>query len=53
MEATESNKESQEDMTAAAMQPVPTMETKVGVRYSRAMGSTMAAWPRSYGDGEP
>lgn len=53
MEATESIKESQDDMTAAAMQPVPTMETKLGVRCSRAMGSTMAASPRSYGDGAP
>lgn len=53
MEATDSIKESQDDITAAARQPVPTMEMKVGVRCSRAMGSTMAASPRSYGDGEP
>lgn len=52
-DAAESNAESADDMTAAATQPVPMMETKVGVRCCRVMGRTKDASPRSKGDGEP
>lgn len=52
-EDAESRDESADDITAAAMHPIPTMETKGGVRCCRAMGSTSPASPRSYGDGEP
>lgn len=52
-EAAESKAESADDMTAAATHPIPTMEIKEGVRCCSAMGSTKAASPRSYGDGEP
>lgn len=53
IEAAESMMESADDITAAATHPVPTMETKAGVRCSRAMGRAIAASPRSYGDGDP
>lgn len=45
--------ESADDITAAATHPMPMMAIKLGVRFCRTMGSTMAASPRSYGDGEP
>lgn len=52
-EAEESIPESADDMTAAAIQPVPIMAMKDGVRCCRAMGRICAASPRSNGDGDP
>ena len=53
MEAIDSKIESADDITAAATHPVPIMAMMDGVRCCRVMGRTMAASPRSYGDGEP
>lgn len=52
-EAAESKEESADDITAAAVHPIPTMEMKGGVRCCRTMGRARAASPRSYGEGEP
>lgn len=53
MEAADSKAESVDDITAAAIAPMPTMEIYGGVRCWRAMGRMWPASPRSYGDGEP
>lgn len=52
-EEADSREESAEDITAAAMPPIPKMEMHTGVRCCKVMGRTRAASPRSNGDGEP
>lgn len=45
--------ESAEDITAAAMAPIPKIETYNGVRCCKVMGRMRAVCPCSNGDGEP
>lgn len=53
MEVAANKQESVEDMAAPAMAPIPTTKTAAGVRCRRMMGKTIAASPRSYGEGDP
>lgn len=53
IEAIESKAESADDITAAAMAPVPMIEMKIGVRWCRTIGRIIAPSPRSNGEGEP
>lgn len=53
MEVAANRQESVDDMAAPAIAPMPTTKMAVGVRCRRMMGSTIAASPRSYGEGTP
>lgn len=53
MDAEDSKAESMDDMTAAAMEPVPNTDNQGGVRYRRASGRMFPASPRSNGGGKP
>lgn len=53
MDAEDSSAESMDDMTAAAIEPMPNTDNQVGVRYCRASGRMFTASPRSNGGGKP
>lgn len=52
-ELADSRAESVDDMTAAEMAPMPTMDKYHGVTYCRVMGRMKVFCPRSAGDGDP
>lgn len=45
--------ESADDMTAAEMAPIPTMDKNQGVTYCRVRGRMKVFCPRAAGDGAP
>lgn len=53
MDAEDSSAESMDDMTAAAIEPMPNTDNQVGARYCMASGRMFAASPRSKGEGKP
>lgn len=53
MEVAANRQESVDDIAAPAIAPMPITKTAVGVKWRRTMGNTMAASPRSYGEGDP
>lgn len=53
MEENESKAESADDITAAAMAPVPMIEIAIGGRCWSVIGRIIGASPRSSGDGDP
>lgn len=53
MEVAANRQESVDDIAAPAIAPMPMTKITVGVRCRRVMGNTMAASPRSYGEGVP
>lgn len=52
-EVADRSAESADDMTAAEMAPMPTMDKNQGVTYCRVRGRTKVFCPRAAGDGDP